>query len=180
MSLKRSGRGSTSAGKTPQSLRRRKMATIDLVIPLSKQRARKRGRGWESNASSLLEVQNGGIRKALVTQSVVGKLVTAAVAVTLFLPSFDSYSALSAATSATWIRVIGLGNSSSSLDTRWPHSWFATVYSDRLVGFTVAFGVAGPTLIAFALQEVIASVAGWVAISLGSFYKPGDRVHTGR
>ncbi|MCC6590214.1 MAG: mechanosensitive ion channel [Bryobacterales bacterium] len=54
----------------------------------------------------------------------------------------------------------------------------ATVYSDRLGGFTVAFGVAGAG-IAFALQEVIASVAGWVAVSLGSFYSPGDRVQLG-
>ena len=54
----------------------------------------------------------------------------------------------------------------------------ASVYSDRLGGFTVAFGVAGAG-IAFALQEVIASVAGWVAISLGSFYDPGDRVQLG-
>ncbi len=54
----------------------------------------------------------------------------------------------------------------------------ATVYSDRLGGFTVAFGVAGAG-IAFALQEVIASIAGWVALSVGSFYKPGDRVQVG-
>ncbi len=45
-------------------------------------------------------------------------------------------------------------------------------------GLTVAFGVAGAG-IAFALQEVIASIAGWVAISFGSFYKPGDRVQLG-
>jgi len=54
----------------------------------------------------------------------------------------------------------------------------ATVFSDRLGGFTVAFGVAGAG-IAFALQEVIASVAGWVAVSLGSFYAVGDRVQLG-
>ena len=54
----------------------------------------------------------------------------------------------------------------------------ATVFSDKLGGFTVAFGVAGAG-IAFALQEVIASVAGWVAISVGSFYSPGDRVQVG-
>jgi len=54
----------------------------------------------------------------------------------------------------------------------------ATVFSDRLGGFTVAFGVAGAG-IAFALQEVIASVAGWVAVSLGNFYSPGDRVQLG-
>lgn len=49
------------------------------------------------------------------------------------------------------------------------------VFSDRLGGFTVAFGVAGAG-IAFALQEVIASVAGWVAVSFGNFYSSGDRV----
>jgi len=54
----------------------------------------------------------------------------------------------------------------------------ATAFSDRLGGLTVAFGVAGAG-IAFALQEVIASVAGWVAISFGSFYSPGDRVQLG-
>ncbi len=35
------------------------------------------------------------------------------------------------------------------------------VYSDKLGGLTVAFGVAGAG-IAFALQEVIASFAGWL------------------
>ena len=54
----------------------------------------------------------------------------------------------------------------------------ANVYSDRLAGLTVAFGVAGAG-IAFALQEVIASVAGWIAISFGQFYKPGERVQLG-
>ncbi len=54
----------------------------------------------------------------------------------------------------------------------------ATVYSDRMGGFTVAFGVAGAG-VAFALQEVIASVAGWVAVSFGGFYSPGDRVQLG-
>ncbi|MGH9580586.1 MAG: hypothetical protein ACRD2R_06310 [Terriglobales bacterium] len=38
----------------------------------------------------------------------------------------------------------------------------AVIFSDRLSGLTVAFGVAGAG-VAFALQEVIASVAGWVA-----------------
>jgi len=54
----------------------------------------------------------------------------------------------------------------------------ATVYSDRLGGFTVALGVAGAG-IAFALQEVIASVAGWFAIAFARFYKTGDRVQLG-
>lgn len=52
------------------------------------------------------------------------------------------------------------------------------IYSDRFAQLTVAFGVAGAG-IAFALQEVIASVAGWVALSFGAFYKPGDRVQLG-
>ena len=54
----------------------------------------------------------------------------------------------------------------------------ALVFSDRLGGFTVAFGVAGAG-IAFALQEVISSVAGWLALSSGGFYKVGDRVQLG-
>lgn len=53
-----------------------------------------------------------------------------------------------------------------------------SVFRDKLGGITVAFGVAGAG-IAFALQEVIASVAGWIAISLGGFYKVGDRVLLG-
>jgi small-conductance mechanosensitive channel len=84
-----------------------------------------------------------------------------------------------------------LGQHISDVDTRYRARKFvgflgyaavvvvlATVYSDRLGGFTVAFGVAGAG-IAFALQEVIASVAGWVAVSVGNFYAPGDRVQLG-
>ncbi len=52
------------------------------------------------------------------------------------------------------------------------------VFSDKLGGLTVAFGVAGAG-IAFALQEVIASFAGWLAIMFGEFYKTGDRVQLG-
>ncbi len=43
---------------------------------------------------------------------------------------------------------------------------------------TVLFGVAGAG-IAFALQEVIVSVAGWAALSFGTFYRIGDRVRLG-
>ena len=57
-------------------------------------------------------------------------------------------------------------------------AFIATVFSDKLGGFTVAFGVAGAG-IAFALQEVIASVAGWLAITFAGFYKIGDRVMLG-
>ncbi len=52
------------------------------------------------------------------------------------------------------------------------------VFSSKLGQLTVAFGVAGAG-IAFALQEVIASVAGWGAVSFGGFYSPGDRVQLG-
>lgn len=52
------------------------------------------------------------------------------------------------------------------------------VFSDKLSGLTVALGVAGAG-IAFALQEVIASFAGWLAIIFAGFYKTGDRVQLG-
>lgn len=52
------------------------------------------------------------------------------------------------------------------------------LYSNKLGGLTVAIGVAGAG-IAFALQEVIASFAGWLAIMFGGFYKTGDRVQLG-
>ncbi len=55
---------------------------------------------------------------------------------------------------------------------------FLLVFSDKLAGLTVALGVAGAG-IAFALQEVIASFAGWIAIIFGGFYKTGDRVQLG-
>ncbi len=53
-----------------------------------------------------------------------------------------------------------------------------TVYSSHLTGLTVAFGVAGAG-VAFALQEVIASVAGWIALTVSHFYSPGDRIQLG-
>ena len=52
------------------------------------------------------------------------------------------------------------------------------IYSDKLGGLTVAFGVAGAG-IAFALQEIIVSIAGWMAITLGGYYKIGDRILLG-
>ena len=48
----------------------------------------------------------------------------------------------------------------------------------NLSGLGVAFGVAGAG-IAFALQEVIASIAGYLAIHLANFYRIGDRVQLG-
>ncbi len=52
------------------------------------------------------------------------------------------------------------------------------VFSDKLASLTVFLGVAGAG-VAFALQEVIASAAGWVAMSVGRFYNVGDRVQLG-
>lgn len=52
------------------------------------------------------------------------------------------------------------------------------IFSDKLGDITVALGVASAG-IAFALQEVIVSVAGWIAITFSSFYKVGDRVELG-
>lgn len=53
-----------------------------------------------------------------------------------------------------------------------------TVFSGQLPGLTVTLGVAGAG-IAFALQEVIASIAGWIALSFGQFFYVGDRVEIG-
>lgn len=52
------------------------------------------------------------------------------------------------------------------------------IFSERLGSLTVAFGVAGAG-IAFALQEVITSVAGWFAIHFSGFYRVGDRIELG-
>jgi len=52
------------------------------------------------------------------------------------------------------------------------------VYSDKLSGITVFLGVAGAG-IAFALQEVIVSIAGWVALAFGRLYNIGDRIQLG-
>ncbi|WP_209550319.1 mechanosensitive ion channel domain-containing protein [Flavobacterium sp. CG_23.5] len=52
------------------------------------------------------------------------------------------------------------------------------VFNEKLGNLTVALGVAGAG-IAFALQEVIASFVGWLAILFGNFYNTGDRVQLG-
>jgi small-conductance mechanosensitive channel len=56
--------------------------------------------------------------------------------------------------------------------------FLTVIFSEKLGGLTVALGVAGAG-IAFALQEVIASFAGWLAIMFGGFYNTGDRVQLG-
>ena len=54
----------------------------------------------------------------------------------------------------------------------------SVVFSDKLSGLTVMFGVLGAG-IAFALQEVIVSIAGWIALSFGRLYDVGDRIQLG-
>jgi small-conductance mechanosensitive channel len=53
-----------------------------------------------------------------------------------------------------------------------------SAFSSKLSSLTVLMGVAGVG-IAFALQEVISSLAGWLAIMFREFYKVGDRVQLG-
>ncbi len=51
----------------------------------------------------------------------------------------------------------------------------AFIYSDKLGKFTVILGVTGLG-IAVALQEIIASIAGWFVIVFGGHFHTGDRV----
>jgi small-conductance mechanosensitive channel len=57
-------------------------------------------------------------------------------------------------------------------------SLIIVVFAHKLGNLTVALGVTGAG-IAFALQEVIGSIAGWIAIMFGNFYRTGDRVQLG-
>lgn len=54
----------------------------------------------------------------------------------------------------------------------------SVIYRESLGTLTVFFGIAGAG-IAFALQEVIVSFAGWIAILFTDIYKAGDRVLVG-
>lgn len=113
--------------------------------------------------------------KTLLFNPTIGKIVFAAVAVVVVLALSHFLQGY-------------LGRSIAAADTRYRTRKFVNllgyvvavfaitlVFQDKLRGLTVAFGVAGAG-VAFALQEVIASVAGWVAISMGKFYSPGDRI----
>jgi len=53
-----------------------------------------------------------------------------------------------------------------------------SVFGDRLGGLHIVLGMAGAG-IAFSLQEVIASIAGWFAISFTNFFTTGDRIQLG-
>ncbi len=52
------------------------------------------------------------------------------------------------------------------------------IFSNQLTGLSVFLGVTGAG-IAFAFQEFIASIAGYIAINFTSFFKVGDRVQLG-
>ena len=56
--------------------------------------------------------------------------------------------------------------------------FLAVVFKDKLGGLTVVLGFTGAG-IAIALQEVIVSLAGGIAIATGNFYTTGDRVKIG-
>jgi small-conductance mechanosensitive channel len=56
--------------------------------------------------------------------------------------------------------------------------FLAVLFKDKLGGLTVVLGFTGAG-VAIALQEVILSLAGGVAIALGNFYTTGDRVKIG-
>ena len=108
-----------------------------------------------------------GTVKELLFNPTVGRIVTAVVAI-LIVITVSRFAQRS------------LGRIVKDVDTRYRARKFVNflgyfiaflavtvVFSDKLGGLTVAFGVAGAG-IAFALQEVIASVAGWAAISPSS------------
>ncbi|MCK7527876.1 MAG: mechanosensitive ion channel family protein [Ignavibacteriales bacterium] len=52
------------------------------------------------------------------------------------------------------------------------------VFYQRLRGLTIAFGLIGAG-VAFSLQKVITSIAGWLAITTQHFYGIGDRIQVG-
>lgn len=56
--------------------------------------------------------------------------------------------------------------------------FLTAIFSSQFAAVTVVLGVVSAG-VALSLQKVIASVAGWVAISFGKFYSPGDRVQIG-
>jgi small-conductance mechanosensitive channel len=50
--------------------------------------------------------------------------------------------------------------------------------SSQVARLSVAIAAIGAAAV-FALQEVIASIAGWIALSFGGFFRPGDRIELG-
>jgi small-conductance mechanosensitive channel len=56
--------------------------------------------------------------------------------------------------------------------------YITLVFRERLGGLTLTLGIIGAG-IAFALQEVFGSMAAWVAVKFGRFYRVGDRIEVG-
>ncbi|MEO7622055.1 MAG: mechanosensitive ion channel domain-containing protein [Gallionella sp.] len=56
--------------------------------------------------------------------------------------------------------------------------FLSILFIDRLGNLAFIFGVMGAG-VAFSLQEVFASVAGWAGITFGHFFKVGDRIQLG-
>src|SRR5271166_5285858 len=56
--------------------------------------------------------------------------------------------------------------------------FMAILFGDRLGRLSFALGIAGAG-VAVALQEVIAGIAGWIAIGVGKLYAVGDRIQVG-
>src|SRR5271157_4825461 len=56
--------------------------------------------------------------------------------------------------------------------------FMAILFGDRLGRLSFALGIAGAG-VAVALQEVIAGIAGWIAIGVGKLYAVGDRIQIG-
>ena len=56
--------------------------------------------------------------------------------------------------------------------------FMAVLFGDRLGRLSFALGVAGAG-VALALQEVIAGIAGWIAIGVGKSFAVGDRIQIG-
>lgn len=54
----------------------------------------------------------------------------------------------------------------------------AFVVVDRITGLGVALGLVGAA-VAFALQQPLLSLAGWLALAFGGYYRAGDRVQVG-
>lgn len=54
----------------------------------------------------------------------------------------------------------------------------AFVVVDRITGLGVTLGLVGAG-VAFALQQPLLSVAGWLALAFGGYYRTGDRVRVG-
>ena len=54
----------------------------------------------------------------------------------------------------------------------------AFVVVDRVTGLGVTLGLVGAA-VAFALQQPLLSVAGWLALAFGGYYRAGDRVRVG-